>query len=154
MTETIDRTKEDVVESMASTEEKPKSQFLEINSWDDFRRVIVTARGGDPDAQQTLNAFLQFNNPIERTNLPAVEQVKAVGYLAFCGKTYFPDDDDNPFTQAAHCMSVAFMAKGGEKSKQFVELMKTTPSITDLQTLGDSAQRSVVDRVLGRGKSE
>ena len=112
------------------------------------------ARGGDPDAQQTLNAFLKFNNNIERTNLPVRRDVQMIAYLDYAGKTLYAGNEDNPFTKAANCISIAFMAKGGDKSKQFVELMKQTPSLADFQTLGGDRQRSLTDRLLGRGKTE
>jgi len=41
-----------------------------IETPEDLRKVIISAQGGDPEAQQTLNAFLKFANNIERTNLP------------------------------------------------------------------------------------
>ena len=110
------------------------------------------ARGGDPDAQQTLNAFLKFNSNIERTNLPVRRDVQMIAYLDYAGKTLYAGKEDNPFTKAANCIAIAFMAKGGDKSKQFVELMKQTPSLADLQTLGGDRQRSLTDRILGRGK--
>jgi hypothetical protein len=45
------------------------------------------------------------------------------------------------------------MAKGGEKSKQFVEMMKQTPSLADLQTAGIS-KPSLLDRIRKRGSAE
>ncbi len=134
----------------AELEKEPPGFKLE--SLDDLRRIIVMARGGDPDAQQTLNAFLKFNNNIERTNLPVRRDVQMIAYLDYAGKTLYAGNEDNPFTKAANCISIAFMAKGGDKSKQFVELMKQTPSLADLQTLGGAQQRSLTDRILGRGK--
>lgn len=135
-----------------SEPEKETSDF-KLESLDDLRRIIVMARGGDPDAQQTLNAFLKFNNNIERTNLPIRRDVQMIAYLDYAGKTLYAGNEDNPFTKAANCISIAFMAKGGDKSKQFVELMKQTPSLADLQVAGVH-QRSLTDRILGRGKTE
>lgn len=128
---------------------------FKLDSLDDLRKIIVMAQGGDPDAQQTLNAFLKFNNNIERTNLPIRRDVQMLAYLDYAGKTLYPDDENNPFTMAANSIAVAFMAKGGDKSKQFVELMKQTPSLADLQTtLAGDGQRSLTDKLLGRGKTE
>lgn len=127
---------------------------LEQIDTDSIRRLIVSARGGNPDAQQTLNDFIKFNNDIERTNLPKREDVQRMVYADYAGKTFYPDNDDNPFTMLASSMAIAFMAKGGGKSNQFVELMKQTPSLADLQTLGGDQQRSFTDRLLGRGKTE
>ena len=127
---------------------------LKIESFDDLRRVMVLSRGGDPEAQQTLNNFLKFSDNIERTNLPTRKDVQMVSYVDYAAKTLYPDRPDNPFALAANCIAVAFMAKGGDKSKQFVELMKQTPSLADLQTVGIDPQRSITDKILGRGKTE
>ncbi len=135
-----------------NAEPEKETTSFKLESLDDLRRIIVMARGGDPDAQQTLNAFLKFNNNIERTNLPVRRDVQMIAYLDYAGKTLYAGNEDNPFTKAANCISIAFMAKGGDKSKQFVELMKQTPSLADLQTLGGDQQRSLTDRLLGRGK--
>ena len=135
-------------------EKLPTPLSLKIESFDDLRKVIVLSRGGDPEAQQTLNNFLKFSDNIERTNLPTRKDVQMVSYVDYAGKTLYPDRPDNPFALAANCISVAFMAKGGDKSKQFVELMKQTPSLADLQTVGAESQRSITDKLLGRGKTE
>ena len=137
-----------------SEEPVPTPIPLKIESFDDLRRVMVLSRGGDPEAQQTLNNFLKFNDNIERTNLPTRKDVQMVSFVDYAGKTFYPNEPNNPFALAANCISVAFMAKGGDKSKQFVELMKQTPSLADLQTHGGEQQRSTMDKILGRGKSE
>lgn len=139
---------------MTENKKTADSTTFEIDSLDDLRRVIVMAQGGDPEAQQTLNAFLKFNNNIERTNLPTRRDVQMVVFADYAGKTLYPDVEDNPFSKLANCISIAFMAKGGDKSKQFVELMKQTPSLTDLQTLQGPADRSLTDRIFGRNKKE
>lgn len=112
------------------------------------------AQGGDPEAQQTLNAFLKFNNNIERTNLPTRRDVVLIAYLDGCGKLYYPGNDNNPFSMLANSLVVAFMAKGGDKSKQFVELMKQTPSLADLQTVGTPMQPGLRERIFGGKKKE
>ena len=137
-----------------STEAEPQKTSFKIESIDDIRRVIVAASGGDPEAQQTLNAFLKFNNVIERTNLPTRKDVILVAYLEGCGRFFYPVARDNPFETLADCLATAFMAKGGDKSKQFVELMKQTPSLAELQTFGTPAQPSWKERILGKKKAE
>lgn len=136
------------------TEAETKSIELNPEALDTMRRIIVTAQGGDPDAQQTLNAFLKFNNSIERTNLPKRRDVHTVSFLDLVGRSFFINGDDNPFSILADCIATAFMAKGGDKSKQFVELMKQTPSLSDLQLGQGPQERSLTDRILGRGKKE
>lgn len=128
---------------------------FKIESLEDLRRVLVIAQGGNPDAQQSINDFLKFDNNIERTNLPTRRDVVLLAYLKGCGSLFYPDINDDPFSLLADVLSIAFMAKGGEKSKQFVELMKQTPSIADLQTMGvgESAKSGIMNRVFG-GKKE
>ena len=135
-------------------ESKPDPPIgLKLDSLDDLRRIVIMAKGGDPEAQHTLNAFLKFNSNIERTNLPKREDVQRMVYADYAGKTLYPDTDEDPFSKFADTMATAFMAKGGDKSKQFVELMKQTPSLSDLQTLQEKP-RGMMDRILGRGKPE
>ena len=135
-------------------ESKPVNQPFKIESLDDLRRVLVIAQGGNPDAQQSINDFLKFDNNIERTNLPTRRDVVLMAYLKACGMLFYPKNDNDPFSIIADALSIAFMAKGGEKSKQFVELMKQTPSLVDLQTMGVEPQKSGFrDRVFG-GKKE
>jgi hypothetical protein len=128
---------------------------FKVETPDDLRRLLVTAEGGDPDAQQTLNAFIKFNNIIERTNLPTRRDVQMIAYLDYAGKTLYKHKINNPFSKAADSLATAFMAKGGDKSKQFVELMKQTPNWADIQTMGAGPQKpSLVDKILGRKKEE
>ena len=126
---------------------------FKIESLEDLRRVLVIAQGGNPDAQQSINDFLKFDNNIERTNLPTRRDVVLMAYLKGCGSLFYPENDDDPFSIIANALSIAFMAKGGEKSKQFVELMKQTPSLVDLQTIGVDAPKSGIrERVFGGRK--
>lgn len=139
--------------SEAPTEESEVTGF-ELESLDDLRKIVIMAKGGDPEAQHTLNAFLKFDSNIERTNLPKRIDVQRVIFADFAGKTLYPKLETNPFSKLVNSIVITFMAKGGDKSKQFVELMKQTPSLHELQTLQESSQRGLVDRFLGRGKKE
>ena len=114
----------------------------------------MLAQGGDPEAQQTLNAFLKFNNNIERTNLPTRKDVVLIAYLDTCRKFYYPNMEDNPFSMLANSLVIAFMAKGGDKSKQFVELMKQTPNLADLESIGTPTRSSLRERLFGNRKEE
>ena len=131
-----------------------ESVGFKIENLDDLRRVLVIAQGGNPDAQQSINDFLKFDNNIERTNLPTRRDVVLLAYLKACGSLLYPEDDNDPFSIMADALSIAFMAKGGEKSKQFVELMKQTPSLVDLQTMGggESPKSGFMSRIFGGRK--
>ena len=156
--ETVESEKVDLSETVESetikseTPESEKSSF-KIESLDDLRRILVIAQGGNPDAQQSINDFLKFDNNIERTNLPTRRDVVLLAYLKACGSMFYPDDDNDPFSIMANALSIAFMAKGGEKSKQFVELMKQTPSLVDLQTMGTESQNTgIMSKIFGGSK--
>ena len=128
---------------------------FEIKTLDDLRKIMVLARGGDPDAQQTLNDFLKFKDNIERTNLPTRRDVQMIAYLDYAGKTFYKGKEDNPFTKAANCVAVAFMAKGGDKSKQFVEMMKKAPDLSMLSTGQQEPQRQgLFARLRGKPNAE
>ena len=142
-----------MTETQPEPVEPPNTRpMFKVESFDYLRKVIISAQGGDPDAQQTLNAFLKFNNNIERTNLPSRRDVITVAYLDGCGKLYYPSEKTIRFPCWPIASVVAFMAKGGDKSKQFVELMKQTPNLADLQTMGTPPQHGLMDRFLHRGK--
>ncbi len=119
---------------------------------DMVRRLMSVAQGQDPDSQQTINNFLKFDDDIERTTLPKRADVLTVAYLDYSGKTLYPDMIDNPFSKAAGSLAKPFMAFKGGKSNQFVEMMKQTPTIADIETTGESP--SLLNRMFGRGKGE
>ena len=125
---------------------------------DGIRRLLVVLEGGDPEAQQTLNRFMNIDNPIERTNLPTRRDVHLVSYLDMVSKSFFPSMKNDPFSELSESISIGFMAKGGMKSNQVVELLRNSPDLAAFQTavqMQDSQnQRGMMDKILGRGKSE
>ena len=114
---------------------------------------MVIAKGGDPNAQQTLNNFLKFENNTERSNFPNTGTVLCITQLNGFSRLYYPDDEDNPFALGADCLETAFMARKGWKSNAFVEMTKQTPSLSELQTVGET-NPGVVARLLVGGKKE
>lgn len=131
---------------------------MDPETLDMIRRLFVILDGKDPEAQQTLNEFMRFNNDIERTNLPTRRDVHLISYLDIVGKSYYPNKHDNPFSTFAKSIAVAFMAKGGLKSNQFVDLFRNSPDLAALQTvLGvqeENKSGGIMSRIFGRGKSE
>ena len=118
-----------------------------------LRNIIVIGQGGNPEAQQSLNEFMSFDDDIERTNLPTRRDVQRASFWLYVGATFFPDIDDDPFTIAGKCVAKGFMAKSGEKSKQFVDMFRQSPDLAALERVGNNEQ-SLTDRILGRGKRE
>lgn len=119
-------------------------------------RLSQIADGIDPDSTQSLNEFMQFKSIIERTILPTRRDVAQIDYVNYAGRVFYPDREDNPFTLDAKSRSEAWMAYKGQKSNQFVELMRRNPAIlTDLQTMtGATQKRGMLDRLLGRESEE
>lgn len=147
-------TPEDETTEEIASEDETVSSPLKIETLSDIRRLFVTLEGGDPDAQQTINDFIKFRNNIERSNLPNIETALAMTQLTAYGRLFFPHTKDNPFNHVADDLAIALMARGGWKSNGFVELMKQTPNLKDLQTIGQPPKQSVVDRLLGRTRED
>ena len=127
---------------------------FEIENMDDLRRVLIMAQGGDPDARQALTDFMSFEDDVERTNLPTRRDVHLVSFLKIVSASYFPYVDNDPFFIFAKHISKAFMALRGNKSEQFVTMMKQTPSLSDLQMMQEPAPRSLRERFFGRREGE
>ena len=132
---------------------EPKPQ-LNIETLDDLKRILVIAKGGDPDAIQAVANFMDLKSNIERSYFPDKKTSIAIAQLTGYGRTYYPADDWDPFNLVADSLSVAFMPYKGFKSNQFVDMTRQTPSLADLQTLQEQPQRGMMDRILGRGKTE
>lgn len=131
--------------------ETPK---LAIANEKDLMRFMQILDGINPDAVQTMNDFLDMKNIIERSNLSTRRDVQLIVYLDMCSEFYFPEHTKNPFARMRDSLARAFLAKGGFKSNQFVELMRNQPDLSGMQTSSEDVKRSLLDRVLGRSKTE
>lgn len=122
-----------------------------------IRRFIVVLEGGDPDTQPTMNKFMNIESNVERTNLPTRSDVHFVSFLDFVSKAYF-ENMANPFDLLKDTVAITFMAKGGMKSNQTVDLLRNNPDLSAFQTalqIQDSQkQRGFMDKLLGRRKEE
>ena len=146
------------------TETEPKTDRIDLSGEteptgkiDDKKigRLFSILDGKDPDAQQTITDFLKMKSVIERTNLPDIKTVLTIAQLLGYGKLYFPNNPNDPFTLIANTLAEAYMARNGEKSKQFVDLMRNTPNMSELQTFRDlEDNKGLLDRFRGRGKTE
>ena len=131
---------------MSDTKEEPTPKTDEKR----ISRLFSILDGKDPDAQQTITDFLRMKSVIERTNLPDVQTVLTMAQLIGYGKLYFPNNQNDPFTLIAHTLAEAYMARKGEKSKQFVDLMRNTPNMSELQTFRDLEEnKGLLDRFRG-----
>ena len=139
---------------MSKAEKNPEEEKAEFNltSVDDLWRFLAVLDGVNPEAQQTITDFMDMKDPVEGSNLPRRRDVQFLVYLDICGKFLFPDVQNDPFTVLRDSIAQAFKAKGGEKAKQFVEMVRNQPDLSSLSTMPDDVKRSALDRILGRGK--
>ncbi len=135
-----------------TTETEPST--FEIESLDDLKRILTIARGGDPDAIQAVTNFMDLKSNVERSYFPDKKTTICIGQLTGMGKLYYPSDDWDPFNLIADALAVAFMPYKGFKSNQFVDMTRTQPDLSGLQTTQDEMKRGFVDRILNRGKEE
>lgn len=132
------------------TETKP---MLQIDTIEDMKRVLIIAKGGDPDAVQAIANFMDLKSNTERSFFPDKKITICVGQLNGFGKVFYPYDDWNPFDLVAEAVTVSFMGYKGFKSNQFVDMTRQTPNLKDLQAIPEE-NRGFVNRILGRDKTE
>lgn len=102
-----------------------------------MRKLLVSLKGGDPDAQQAISAFMRFESETERANLRSIDDVLGMAYLQVCHEFLFPENPNCPFSIAARAYATATMGYKGKKSDQLVEMVRQTPNMGDLQMLDD-----------------
>ena len=129
--------------------------LLKIESLDDLKRILIIAKGGDPDAIQAVANFMDLKNPQERTYFPDKTTAIAMAQLEGFGKLYFPKEEWNPFSLVSEVISISLMGYKGFKSNQFVDMTRQTPDLSDLQTVAEQPQSGgLLSRITGRGKTE
>jgi len=135
--------------------EVTEKKGFKIESLDDMRKVLIIAKGGDPDAIQAITKFMDFDSAAERSYLPDKTLTLCVGQLNGYGKLHYPNDDWDPFTLVGEILAVTFMGYKGFKSNQFVDMTRQTPNLDALQTSSEDTKQSVISRILGgRGTTE
>jgi len=129
----------------------PQPAF-KIESLDDMKKVLIIAKGGDPDAIQAVAQFMDMKSNIERSYFPDRTISICVAQLTGYGKTHFPSDTWDPFSLIADCLSIGFMPYKGFKSNQFVDITRQTPNLDALQTSSEEVKQGILSKVFGRGK--
>lgn len=137
--------------SMSETETKPA---FKIESFDDMRRVMTIAKGGDPDAIQAITDFMDLKSNIERSYFPDKRTTLCIGQLTGFHRLYYPKDTWCPFDLVADVLAVAFMPYKGFKSNQFVDMTRTQADLSGLTLTPEEQRRGYIDKILGRGKTE
>lgn len=145
---------------MARTKKKPEKKItpepiaepepeFEIKTFDDYKRMMILARGGDPDAVQALAKFMNSDSMTERTYFPDRITALGVSQLNIFGDAYFPKRNNDPFTVSGEKISEGFMGYKGFKSNQVMEITRNTPNLDALQALPQEAKPSFFSRFLG-----
>lgn len=144
---------------MAKSKKKPISEPKEetapefvIETFDDYKRMLILARGGDPDAVQALAKFMNLDSMAERSYFPDKTTSVGIGQLYIFGHALYPNKVDNPFTLAGNKISEGFMGFKGFKSNQVMEITRNTPSLDALQALPQEAKQGFISRFLGGNK--
>lgn len=156
MTQAIETSEEIPIDEVSETipVEVPKP-LLEIKTLDDLKKVLIIAKGGDPDAQQAIANFMNLSSTAERSYFPDKLTALAIGQLNGFGRLYYPKDEWNPYTLVADSLSVGLMGYKGFKSNQLVDITRQTPNLSDLKTASDAVQnRGLFSRLLGGSKEE
>jgi len=112
------------------------------------------ADGKDSDASQALTDFMDMKNIVERSNLPTTDTVLCMASLDVAGQVAYRNRPNNIFFMFRDSLARAYMARGGEKANQFVEMTKQTPSMVDIQTVREDQRQSFTEKILGRSKTE
>jgi len=133
--------------------ESPKPVFT-IRSIDDLQKMMVVAKGGDPNAIQAITKFMDFQSNAERSYFPDKTLTLCVGQLNGLGKVYYPKDAWDPFSLVSDVLSITFMGYKGFKSNQFVDMTRQTPNLDALQTSGEETKQGIIARIMGGGKTE
>ena len=104
-----------MTEAEPITEVKP---MFSIESLEDLRKVLVVAKGGNPEAQQAVVDFMNLKNPTERANFMDKTIMLAVAQQDGYSQAY-------PMFKAFGLVStVISSATMGYKSKKSDQLMQ------------------------------
>jgi len=139
---------------MSETEVSGPNPLFQIDSIEDLRKVLVIAKGGDPDAIQAITKFMDFESNAERSYFPDKMITLCTAQLKGYGNIYFPENPNNAFSMIADVIAIHFMGYKGYKSNQFVDMTRQTPNLDALQTSSEDVKQGLVSKILGRGKTE
>ena len=137
-----------MTEVETKTEVEP---MFKIESLEDLRKVIVIAKGGNPDAQQAVVDFMNLKSATERANFMNMTIMLAVAQQDGYSKAY---PMFKSFGLVSNVISSATMGYKSKKSDQLMQIIQQTPNLSDLTSASEDIKRGYVDRILGRGKTE
>ena len=137
-----------MTEVETKTEVEP---MFKIESLEDLRKVLVIAKGGNPEAQQAVVDFMNLKSTTERANFMNMTIMLAVAQQDGYAKAY---PMFKAFGLVSTVISSATMGYKAKKSDQLMQIIQQTPNLSDLTSASEDVKRGYVDRILGRGKTE
>ena len=137
-----------MTEAEPITETKP---MFSIESLEDLRKVLVIAKGGNPEAQQAVVDFMNLKNPTERANFMDKTIMLAVAQQDGYSQAY---PMFKAFGLVSTVISSATMGYKSKKSDQLMQIIQQTPNLSDLTSASEEVKQGYISRLLGGGKKE
>ena len=137
---------------MTEVETIPKIEpMFKIESLEDLRKVLVVAKGGNPEAQQAVVDFMNLKSTTERANFMDKTIMLAVAQQDGYSRAY---PQFKAFGVVSNVISSATMGYKSKKSDQLVQIIQQTPNMSDLTSASEEVKQGYISKLLGRGKSE
>jgi len=134
------------------TETKPEIEpMFKIESLEDLRKVLVIAKGGNPEAQQAVVDFMNLKSTTERANFMNKTIMLAVAQQDGYSMAY---PQFKAFDVVSNAISSATMGYKSKKSDQLMQIIQQTPNLSDLTSATEEVKQGYISRLLGRGKTE
>ena len=151
MSETVP--KPDDIDLSGETETKaPEAEpMFKIESLDDLRKVLVIAKGGNPEAQQAVVDFMNLKSTTERANFMDKTIMLAVAQQDGYSRAY---PMFKAFELVSNAISSATMGYKSKKSDQLMQIIQQTPNLSDITSTSEETKQNYISRILGRGKTE
>jgi len=125
--------------------------MFKIESLDDLRKVLVVAKGGNPDAEQAVVDFMNLKSTTERANFMDKTTMLAVAQQDGFSENY---PMFKSFSLVSRVISSATMGYKSKKSDQLMQIIQQTPNLSDITSTSEETKQNYISRILGRGKTE
>ena len=137
---------------MTEVETIPKIEpMFKIESLEDLRKVLVVAKGGNPEAQQAVVDFMNLKSTTERANFMDKTIMLAVAQQDGYSRAY---PQFKAFELVSNAISSATMGYKSKKSDQLMQIIQQVPNLSDLTSATEEVKHGYFSRLLGGGKKE
>ena len=123
--------------------------MFKIESLDDLRKVLVIAKGGNPEAQQAVVDFMNLKSTTERANFMDKTIMLAVAQQDGYSRAY---PQFKAFELVSNAISSATMGYKSKKSDQLMQIIQQTPNLSDLTSATEETKQNYISRIFGRVK--